>query len=73
MASLKPQALRQVVIDGEATHVPALSTIADVVPSEVTAVQVVDSAGQAQLLTRDQFRQPVPADFETYQGRVARG
>jgi len=73
MACLKPEALKQIVIDGEVAHVPAQSHIADVVPSEVTAVQVIDTGGRARLMTRDQFNTPVPEGFTTYQTAVARG
>lgn len=73
MAQLKPQALHSVVIDGELTHVPAQSTIADVVSPDVQAVQVIDPQGQPRLLTRDSFRQAVPGAFTTYQAAVARG
>jgi hypothetical protein len=73
MANRKPEALKQVVIDGEATLVPAESRIVDVVPSEVTAVQVIDPAGKVKLLTRDQFKDVVPEGFTTYQTAVARG
>lgn len=73
MAFLKPEALKQIVIDGEVAHVPAQSRIADVVASDVTAVQVVDAGGRARLMTRAQFNAPVPDGFTTHQTAVARG
>lgn len=73
MASLKSDALERVIIDGQVTHVPPQSTIADLVSPEVHAVQVIDAGGQPRLLGRDAFRQAVPAAFTTYQSPVSRG
>ncbi len=73
MATRKPEALKQVVIDGEASYVGESSTIADVVAKDVTAVQVIDPAGRTQLVRREQFNQPVPEGFTTYLSDVARG
>lgn len=65
MAQRKP-----IVIDGLVTEVREKSTLADVVPQEVTSVLTADG----QLVPREQFRRvPVPDGFETNLSPINKG
>ena len=73
MAKLKPNALREVVVDGVQTFVPEASTIGDLVPEEVTAVTTVDGSGASRLIARRDFAQLVPEGFMTHLTAISKG
>lgn len=74
MAKLHPDALKQIVIDGEATFVPARATLADVVPAEVSAVHVLDHrTGKLGLVPRERFNMAVPDGFTTHLTPISKG
>ena len=65
MAQRKP-----IVIDGLVTEVPETTTLADIVPRDVTSVYTNDG----RLVPRDQFgRVPVPDGFETNWSAINKG
>lgn len=65
MAQRKP-----IVIDGLVTEVCEKSSLADVVPQDVTSVITADG----QLVTREHFRRvPVPDGFETNLSPINKG
>jgi CRISPR-associated protein Csx16 len=74
MARMKPEALRSIHVDGENLQVPHGSLIDDVVPRTVSAISAVDPhSGALRLISREQFRQVVPADFVTHLTPIAKG
>lgn len=74
MAKFSPETLRQVIIDGQITEVPARAPIADVVPREVTSITAVDlRSGRSHLIPREQFSMVVPDGFTTNLTPIAKG
>lgn len=73
MAKYNPQRLKTVEMDGEKFAVPEHSTLSDVLPADVSAVTVYDSAGGSQLVQRSQFNRPLPAGFTTHLTHVEKG
>ena len=74
MAKFKPEAMRQVVIDGEGVFVPKGSSLVEILPPEVSSIQTVDArTGRSHLVPRAQFDMAVPEGFTTYLTPISKG
>lgn len=74
MARPKPEALRQVIIDGEPMHVPLGAAISDAVPANVTGITAIEPlTGRSHLIPRERFNQAVPDGFTTHLTPIAKG
>ena len=74
MAKFRPDAMQQIVIDGEGVIVPQGSTLVDVLPPEVSSIQTVDTrTGLTHLVPRSRFDMAVPAGFTTHLTPISKG
>ena len=73
MAKFNPQRLKSVQMDGEKFMTPEFSTIADLVPADVSAVTVYHPSGRSQLIPRSQFNRALPEGFTTHLTHVEKG
>jgi hypothetical protein len=73
MAKFNPKGFKTTYVDGVECLAAERSTLADILPADVSAVTVYEPSGGSQLIPRSQFNRPLPEGFTTHLTHVEKG